>query len=106
MEDTIQVRDEVWTSDGVKLGIVNALHHRLTEARPEEQLYGTYLEIYNFELGDDYFVPLDFVALRDAEQGRLMLSVPMKEVLQRTWSRAPRFIAAAQSRRVPLTAPV
>lgn len=103
MEDTIQERDEVWTSDGVKLGVVHALHQRPGEARPEDQLYAVYLEVYNFEFGDDYYVPLDFVASRDEEQNRLVLAVPMKEVMQRTWSRAPDFIAIAKSHRVSLT---
>jgi hypothetical protein len=103
MEDTIQEKDEVWTSDSVKLGVVHALHHRPNEIRPEDQLYGTYLEVYNFEIGDDYYVPLDFIASRDAEQRRLTLAVPMKEVMQRTWSRAPEFVAKAKSHRVSLT---
>lgn len=102
MEDTIQEKDEVWTSDSVKLGVVHALHHRPTEARPEDQLYGTYLEVYNFEIGDDYYVPLDFIASRDVKQRRLTLTVPMKEVMHRTWSRAPEFVAKAKSRRVSL----
>lgn len=103
MEEMIQEKDEVWTSDDVKLGVVHALHHRPTEVRPDHQLYAIYLEVYNFEFGDDYYVPLDFIDSRDEEHNRVTLAVPMKEVMNRTWSRAPEFVAKAKSHRVSLT---
>lgn len=102
---TIHNMDEVWTSDNLKLGVAHSLYYRPEEqVRPADQLYAAYLGVMNFELGDDYYVPTDFLQRVDAEQdqARLELTVPMKAVMDRTWSRAPEFVAKGLGRRVPL----
>lgn len=103
MDIEIRARDEIWTSDGYRLGVARDLHYRPEEeVNPEEQLYAAYLEIVNYELGDDFYVPTDFLAERDEENGRVLLDVKMKDVQQRTWSRAPEFVAQKLGRSVHL----
>lgn len=104
MDIEVKARDEIWTSDGFKLGVARTLHYRpQEEVNPEEQLYAAYLEIVNYELGDDFYVPTDFLQEPDEDEGRIKLEVEMKDVQHRTWSRAPEFAVQKLGRKVRLT---
>lgn len=86
--------DAVVTQDGVQLGVARVVYHRdPTEVNPDLLLYGSYLEVENLDYGDNYFVPMDFVAAHDAGTHRLTLAVKFKQVLDRTWTRQPDFVA-------------
>ena len=99
----IKYLDEIWTADGFKLGVARRLHYRPEEeVNPDEQLYAAYLEVENFELGDDYYVPIAFIAGRDESTDRILLAVSMRKVMQHTWSRAPEFVAKCLGRAEPL----
>lgn len=103
MEISVRDRDEVWSSDNFKLGVARAIHYRPSEeVNPEEQLYAAYLEVVSYELGDDLFVPAEFLGEREASNSRLTVTVPLKVVMQRTWWRAPEFVAKGQGREVRL----
>jgi hypothetical protein len=105
MDTDVRGRDEVWTSDGVKLGVARAVHYRPPQdVNPEEQLYAAYLEVVNYELGDDLFIPTDFLEPRDDDANRIYVKFPMKTVMQRTWWRAPEFVAKKLGREVRLNA--
>jgi hypothetical protein len=105
METNFRDRDEVWSSDDVKLGLARALHYRPPQdVSPGEQLYAAYLEVVNFELGDDLFIPTDFLDPRDEDTGRIYVKFPMKTIMQRTWWRAPEFAAKKLGREVRLHA--
>jgi hypothetical protein len=99
---TIELNDEVWTSDEVKLGVARRVFFRPEDqVNPADLLYAVYLKVEDFELGEDFFIPTDFVGARD-EAGRVLLETKMKEVMQRTWSRAPEFVATRLGRSEPL----
>ena len=101
-EITIQPNDEVWTSDEVKLGVARSAFFRPEEeVNPADLLFAVYLKVEDFTLGEDFFVPTDYIAYRE-DDGRVILDASMKEVLQRTWSRAPEFAAKRLGRREPL----
>ena len=103
MEISVRDRDEVWTTDEYKLGAARTLHYRPPdEVNPDEQLYAIYLEVVNYELGDDYYVPTDFMHPRQPDGNRVLLTVSMNEVMQRTWSREPDFVAGERGRKVRL----
>jgi hypothetical protein len=102
MEDSIKKLEEIWTAEGKKLGLAKYLYHRQNEINPKLQLYARYLEVENFEYGDDYYVPTDFIEGRDPESGKISLSVSFDEVMKRTWFRMPDFIAHGDSRREEL----
>lgn len=102
MEDSIKRFEEIWTVEGKKLGLAKYLYHRQSEINPKLQLYARYLEVENFEYGDDYYVPTDFIEGRDPESGEISLSVSFDEVMRRTWFRMPDFIAHGDSRREEL----
>lgn len=105
MEISVRDRDEVWTSDNYKLGVARALHYRRPEdVNPEEQLYAVYLEVVSYELGDDLFIPTEFLAEREETNKRVTVEVPLKVVMQRTWWRAPEFAANGLGREVRLSA--
>lgn len=92
MELDIRKLDEVWTADGQRLGLAHHLYHRPDGVNPAVGDYGSYLDIANFEFGDDYYVPTDFIAGRDAQTGRVTLSVTFRQIMERTWNRMPFFI--------------
>lgn len=103
MDIEVKARDEIWTSDGYKLGAARTLHYRPEEeVNPEELLYAVYVELVNYELGDDFYVPTDFLQERDEATRRILLDVEMKDVQQRTWSRAPEFVVHRLGRAVRL----
>lgn len=105
METDIRGRDEVWTSDEEKLGVARALHYRPPQdVNPEEQLYAAYLEVVNYELGDDLYIPTDFLEPREEDTNRIYVKFPMKTIMHRTWSRAPEFVAKKLGREVRLDA--
>jgi hypothetical protein len=98
MDTSIAKLEEVWTADGQRLGQAASLYHRLEEVDPELELYGQYLEVCNLEIGDNYFVPMGFLR-RDGAGGRLVTTVKLQEVLERTWTRQPDFVFSGKGRR-------
>lgn len=87
--------EEVWTSDGNRLGTARRLHHRQEEIDPELELYATYLHVVSFDLGDDFYVPTDYIDGRD-ENGRVLITESMQKVQDHTWTRLPDFIAQGE----------
>jgi hypothetical protein len=103
MEANIKKLEETWTADGKKLGLTQSLFHREKDIKPDLQLYATYLEIEDYEFGEVFFVPTDYIAPREADDdGGLRLIVKYDEVMKRTWFRMPDFIAFGQSRKEEL----
>ncbi|MCA9992837.1 MAG: hypothetical protein H6666_12210 [Ardenticatenaceae bacterium] len=99
----INYQDEVWTSDGQRLGVAHHYYERPDEAQPDLLFYAAYVEVENFDLGMTYYIPTDFFAERGESSGRVTLTVPMKTVLNRTWTRRPEFVirGLAQEQELP-----
>jgi hypothetical protein len=102
MTTAIKKLDEVWTSDDVRLGIAHRLFHRSADVNPELQLYGSYLQVKNFDVGDDYYVPTDYIASRDPASGRIRLTVPFQTAMAQTWTRLPQFALTGLARQEEL----
>ncbi len=84
--------DEVWTKDGHRLGEAHCIYHRTKDINPLLQLYPAYVHVVSLELGDDFWIPTDYLGGRDEETGHVTLTVPMEVVQERTWTRMPEFI--------------
>lgn len=97
MDFTINKLEEVWSADDKKLGVANALYHRLEGVNPDLGYYASYLHVQNFDYGDDYYIPTDFVKGRDGKTGLLMLQTTFQKVLENTWTRMPEFILHGSS---------
>ena len=93
MDHDIKKFDEVWTVDEKKLGLAQKMFHRQSEVNPDLQLYATYLAVDNFEYGEGFYIPTDFITGRDPETGHLLLSVTTNQVMNQTWFRMPDFVA-------------
>ena len=93
MDHDIRKFDEVWTADEKKLGLAQKLFHRQNEVNTDLQLYATYLEVDNFEYGEGFYIPTDFITGRDPVTGHLLLSVSTNQVMNHTWFRMPDFVA-------------
>jgi hypothetical protein len=96
MEFQIHRLDKVYTADDVHLGEAIAIYKRQDEVNPGLELYAAYLKIFSFEMGDDFYVPTDFIASRDAENGTVKLSIDMHKVKHETFERMPNFVAYEQ----------
>ena len=90
--------DAIWTSDDQKLGLAQRLFHRLEDAEPENLLFETYLEIENYDLGSNYFVPTDFIDVSEGTEAELVVNKTFQEIQELTWFRMPAFVAAGKGR--------
>lgn len=99
IEMEIREGDEVVSADGYDLGVARSLHYRpADEVNADEQLYAVYLKVVNYELGDEFFIPVDFLQMREDKNEPVTLTVPVKFVQRRAWSRAPDFVAHSLGR--------
>lgn len=99
IELKISAGDEVWTSDDYQLGVARSLHFRpVDEVNPKEKLYAVYLKVVNYVLGDELFIPTEYLDAREDADEPLTLTVPLKVVMQRAWSRSPEFAAQGLGR--------
>jgi hypothetical protein len=88
----LKAKDEIWSKDGQRLGLANHIYHRTENVNPELELYGRYLHVFSTEIGDDYYVPLEFIK-KDEKNGRFTIDLTMEEAMARGWSRLPDFVA-------------
>lgn len=88
---------EIWSRDGIMLGLTQRRFRRIEGVNPGLLLYEHYVEVENYELGTVYFVPTDFIDDQISERDKAFLTVPYAEVLKRTWDRMPTFIARGES---------
>jgi len=102
MVPEIRKQDEVWTADDQRLGKAQLLFHRTNEVNPALRLYATYLEVEDFDYGENFYVPTDFIVERQADTGRLTLNKKRDDAMQLTWFRMPDFVAHGQSRKEEL----
>jgi hypothetical protein len=102
MSTDIRKLDVVWTSDDVRLGLAQRLLHRTQDVNPALQLYATYLQVKNFDLGSDYYAPVDFIVGRDPISGDIRLRVTFATALTQTWTRMPQFVLAGLAEREEL----
>jgi hypothetical protein len=98
MDFAIKMLEEVWTADDKKLGVANAIYHRLEGVNPKLRYYADYLHVQNFDYGDDYYIPSDFIKGRDEKTGLIVIEKTFQQVLQNTWTRMPEFILHGNGR--------
>ena len=98
MDLKINKLDEVWTADKVRLGLADKVYRREEDVDPRLELYESYLEVENFDLGYTYYVPFEFIKPSTEGQEAIQLTVDFKEVLEKTWSRIPHFVARAAAK--------
>ena len=96
---------EVRTADDKKLGLTQALYHRQAEIDPKLQFYATYLEVENYEFGEVYYVPTDFIVQETIGDDKIRLQTTFDQVQQKTWFRLPDFIARGEGRKEELPSP-
>jgi hypothetical protein len=84
---------DVVTADGVFLGKAVRLYHRVDEIDPELKLYAAYLGISNLKMGNQIFIPVDFIADYDPQNAQVTLTVSKSAAMSETWDREPTFIA-------------
>lgn len=85
----------VYTSDSQHIGNALRIRHRTEDVNPDLKLYAAYLEVASLELGNNSFIPVDFISHIDSN---VVLSVSLQTVNNETWNRAPSFIAGGHDR--------
>ncbi|MBK8901597.1 MAG: hypothetical protein IPM53_10475 [Anaerolineaceae bacterium] len=94
--------DRVITADGVKLGELLRIHHRLDDVNPDLRLYASYLEVWSLDFAGHFYIPADYIDDYDADGGTIYLTDTMRTVQTETWDRTPSFIAGRKSQRQEL----
>lgn len=94
----LKAKDEIWSKDGQRLGLADHIYHRTDTENvdPELELYASYLHVFSTEIGDDYYVPLEFI-YADEANGRFAIDLTMEEAMAKGWSRLPDFVAKGQA---------
>lgn len=100
MEPKIHKGDRVETADGVSLGQALVLYRRLEDVDPELKLYEFYLESVDLNMGDEFYIPTDFIDRY--ENGTVYLSLTMSRVQAETMMRMPKFIAVRKGEKIEL----
>lgn len=100
MDLKIHRGDEVQTADGVSLGQALVLYRRLDLVDPELKLYEYYLESVKLSMGDEFYIPTDFI--ERYENGTVYLSLTMPQVQAETMMRMPKFVASRKAERLEL----
>lgn len=102
MQIDVKFHDEVVTADNDRLGVAQRLYHYSGEDFLETQGFRDFLKVFDFETGDDFYIPTDFLVGRDAAKRAVQLSLTSYDVQQRTFSRKPRAIAYAVAESIEL----
>lgn len=102
MFDKIHRGVPVITSDGMSVGQALAHFERVEGVDPGVKLYAHYLKTFDFDIGDEYYIPAEFVDRFDEVAGKVILNVPMRKVQTETMMRMPRFIAIGKAKRTDL----
>ena len=92
MDMQLKHTDNVYTKDGFYLGEAHCLYHRQGEVNPALEFYGSYLHVVSLKMGEDFYVPTDFLGNYDKENHRLNLTATLADVEHGTWERLPDFI--------------
>lgn len=91
-EKHLKKYSDVYTSDDEHVGVALRLQHRKTGIDPDLKYYASYLEVTGYELGNQSYIPTDFIKDYDPEAGKVTLVVKMSIVEDETWNRMPEFI--------------
>lgn len=86
-----------YAAGGRRLGRVQALYRRMDQSRvdPAKKVFSDYVEIVNLDIGDDFYIPTNYISHSD-EDG-LYFSKSFEEIKSETLNRKPRFIAHGRS---------
>lgn len=102
IDQSIKKLDEVWSTDQKLLGLAQTLHVREEGVDPELQLFGAYLQVENYDLGEIFYVPTDFITSRIDANKKIVVSATFTEALRKTWTRMPDFVAQGNGQKVDL----
>ncbi len=92
MNIEIKFHDPVTTSDGHKLGLAQRIYIKPEDTELDNEIYPSHLKVFDFEVGDDLYIPTAFIDSREENDG-VKLSLTLEQVQEQTLSREPRYIA-------------
>ena len=94
----------VLTAEGLRLGQTHTLYNRLSPAEPQLKLFAHYLMVVNFTIGDEFYVPTDYIDEAKSDETAVWLTRTKKEIEAEQLTALPRFIAGNQALEVRLVA--
>lgn len=89
MSRTILQDTPVLTKDNVLLGQTHAYHRRVEQGKPAVSLYPLYLMIVNLTVGDDFYIPTDFIDDEKSTDDKIWLTLTEKEIEVKQYTRMP-----------------
>lgn len=101
MELAITFHEPVSSKDGQALGVAQRLYHSTDDQdKLETQPYERHLKLFDFNTGDDLYIPVEYLAR--AADGALIVDLTFRDVQDRTLSRQPRYVAYHAYEELPL----
>lgn len=99
MEHSIKRLDTIYTADEQELGQALRIYVNPdpNDVDPKLKLFGKYLEVSNAHLGDTFYVPTDYIREAGEGDGRVLLTLNMKQVQNELLTREPQFIALGRA---------
>lgn len=87
----VKFHEPIVTKDGHQLGVAQRVYTNEDDTGLETATVEQHLKVFDFETGDVYFVPTRYLGKRN-EDG-VPLSINHQTLLNRSYSRLPRYIA-------------
>ncbi len=103
-KDYLKKNLPVITADQFRLGRIHKIFHRLEAAEPQLKLFASYMMVINLTIGDDFYVPTDYIDETKTGATAVWLTLTKKEVKDEQLTTLPQFIAGKQHREEDLTA--
>lgn len=89
MDKTIWQDTAVITADKYLLGQTHSFQNRVETGKTKYGPYSTYLVVKNFSIGDDFFIPTDFVDVEKSTENEIWLSLTDKQIRQKNFTVRP-----------------
>ena len=88
----ISYHQPVMTSDGEQLGLAQRILRNFEAEGVSTQPFEAFLKVFNFESGDSYFVPLEYISA-ETNGDSVALNITMRQVNRMLLSNMPRTVA-------------
>lgn len=89
MNKTVWQDTAVITKDKYLLGQTHAFFNRVPSGKPHYGPYPTYLVVKNFTIGDDFYIPTEFVDVERSSEQEIWLSITDGDIREKQFSIRP-----------------
>lgn len=89
MDKTIWQDTAVITADKYLLGQTHSFQNRVETGKTHYGPYPTYLVVKNFSIGDDFFIPTNFIDVEKSTESEIWLTITDKQIREKNFTVRP-----------------